>query len=152
VTETSSGGCLCGAVRYRLSAPPISFYVCHCTECQTRSGSAFDLTMIVQTASLTLESGSPAEFQYTLPSGNVDRGRFCASCVTRLWHEPEALPQIRGLCSGTLDDRSRYAPFGDVWTRSAHPWVRLTSGPHFETMPDDPLALVRAWQERQRGD
>ena len=142
------GGCLCGALRYRLTEDPIAFYVCHCTECQRRSGSAFGLSMIVRTDALELISGSPAMFEVELPEGRRDRGRFCLSCATRLWHETDAYPQIRGLRPGTLDEASRYTPYGDVWTRSAQPWVSFTAGPQFEQQPDDPLALVKAWRSR----
>ena len=37
------GGCLCGLIRYRVADEPLTLYVCHCTDCQRRTGSAFCL-------------------------------------------------------------------------------------------------------------
>ncbi len=48
------GGCACGAVRYRLLVEPLDLHVCHCTNCQTVSGSAFGMCMPVPTRSLDL--------------------------------------------------------------------------------------------------
>ena len=41
------GGCQCGAVRYAISAAPLTLYCCHCTECQAQSSSAFGMSMLV---------------------------------------------------------------------------------------------------------
>lgn len=62
------GRCLCGAVQYRVTEPPIMFYACHCTDCQKRSGSAFNLSMWVKRASIEVAQGEPArvELQSTL--------------------------------------------------------------------------------------
>ena len=46
------GGCLCGAVRYALTASPLLAYACHCHDCQTRTGSAFTLTLVIRTQDL----------------------------------------------------------------------------------------------------
>jgi hypothetical protein len=150
MAEPMLGGCVCGAVRYRVTAEPIAFYVCHCTDCQRRTGSAFGLMMIVRTETLELISGSPTSFKADLPGGRRDRGGFCPACAVKLWYEHDAYPQIRGLLAGTLDDAPRYAPHGDVWTRSARSWVSFTGGPRFEQQPDDPLALVNAWRDFRR--
>ena len=44
--SVQTGGCQCGAVRYEVTGPPIKLYVCHCTECQRQSGSAFGMSFI----------------------------------------------------------------------------------------------------------
>ena len=53
------GHCLCGAVAYRLTGEPLTFYACHCTDCQRRTGAAFALSMIVRRAALELTRGEP---------------------------------------------------------------------------------------------
>jgi len=148
--EPLLGGCVCGAVRFQLTGAPLAYYVCHCTDCQTRSGSAFGLSMIVQTKHLTLLSGSPAEYDYTLAAGLQDSGAYCAQCATRLWAAPASFPQVRGLRGGVLDDATRYTPWGDVWTRSARSWVGRTGGPQYETQPANPMDLIDAWQDPER--
>lgn len=46
------GGCLCGAIRYRVLSEPLTVHACHCTDCQRRAGSAFALSMFVDAAEL----------------------------------------------------------------------------------------------------
>ena len=47
-----AGGCMCGALRYEVSAPPLMIYNCHCTNCQKIGGTAFNTSVIVTEASL----------------------------------------------------------------------------------------------------
>lgn len=148
MADDLEGGCVCGAVRYRIAGEPLAYYACHCLNCQKQSGSAFALSMVVRVDQLEVERGAPATFECRLPGGIESRGALCAVCVTRLWHESSAYPQIRSLRGGTLDDPRRHLPYGDVWTRSAQPWVAFTAGPRFDTQPEDPLVLVRAWRDR----
>jgi hypothetical protein len=61
-----AGGCLCGSVRYRLGAEPLTSYVCHCTDCQRRTGSAFALSLIVPAAALVVTRGSTSAYAATL--------------------------------------------------------------------------------------
>jgi hypothetical protein len=150
MTEALLGGCLCGAIRYRLTQEPIAFYACHCTDCQRQTGAAFGLSMIVRREAVELLQGDPRTFHVRLPDGREKRGRFCDACATRLWGEPTKAPAVRVLRPGTLDDPGAYAPFGDIWTGSARPWATFTGGPRFEGQPEDPLAVVRAWQGRPR--
>lgn len=146
--EPLLGGCLCGRVRYRLREDPIAFYACHCTDCQRESGSAFGLSMIVRSEALEHQQGELRRVSVDLPGGRTWRSIRCAECGTRLWSEPVKFPQVRTLRPGTLDDPRAYEPFGNIWTASAHRWAALAPGPCFEGQPEDPLAMVRAWQER----
>ena len=54
-----TGGCGCGAIRYRVTAEPLISYLCHCTECQRRTSSAFGLNMQIPAESLVIEQGKP---------------------------------------------------------------------------------------------
>jgi hypothetical protein len=144
-----AGGCLCGAIRYRLDAEPLSLYACHCRDCQRLTGSAFALSMPVARDALATLSGEPRAYDVAMPGGRRKHGRFCGACSTRLWGEPARFPKIRILRPGTLDDTSWLRPVGSIWTRSAQPWVAALAGAfdHAE-QPEDPLALIRAWQGR----
>ncbi len=148
------GGCLCGAVRYRLVEDPLTLYACHCTDCQRQTGSSFALSMMVRIPALELVRGEPRECDVTLPDGRRKRGRFCGRCGARLF----GLSRIDGLAvlePGTLDDTSWLRPVGHIWTRSAQPWVEIPEGAirHERQPPDDGfLAFVRAWKERGAGD
>jgi hypothetical protein len=142
------GGCLCGLMRYRVSDEPLTLYVCHCTDCQRRTGSAFALSMVVLKSALELLQGDPRTYTVT-SSGVQRRGKFCADCSTRLWGEPLKFPQVVVVQPGTLDDTTWLRPIGHIWTRSKQPWVSIPNDTlNFEGQPDDPMIMVKAWQDR----
>jgi hypothetical protein len=144
------GGCQCGAVRYRVSGPPLTFYACHCTECQKQSASAFGLSLWVRRADFALVSGAPKVWERPADSGNTTRCAFCPNCGTRLYHAPGDDPEIYSLKGGSLDNLSDFAPVGHIWTRSKQAWVDLDSLPGgdltFEAEPPDFDELQRRWR------
>ena len=145
------GGCLCGAIRYRLTDEPLTLYACHCTDCQRQSGSSFALSMIVSRTALDLLQGEPQHYAITLLDGRQKQGRFCGACATRLWSEPVKFPQVVNIDPGALDDTAWLRPIAHIWTRSAQPWVVIPPGAlAFEGQPPDPMALVNAWWDRQK--
>jgi len=140
-----SGRCLCGAVRYRITDAPLVTYACHCTDCQKRSGSAFGLSMWVRRASIELTQGEATMHVSATEDGRPRHTRICATCVTRLWSEPQKRPDIAVLRPGTLDDTSWVKPQAHIWTRSAQPWVEIPEGvPRYETQPANFLDLLNA--------
>ena len=143
------GGCLCGSVRYELSAEPLTSYVCHCADCQRRTGSEFALSIIVPAEALALTRGSTSPYYAVLSDGRVKRGQVCAACGTRLWGEPLHYHSIRVLQLGTLDEPSLFPPVAHIWTRSAQPWVVFPEDVAlFMEQPDERTQLVKLWQRR----
>jgi hypothetical protein len=135
-TDSREGGCQCGRVRYRLEGSPIALAICHCSECQRQSGSAFGMSLIVPEASFQLVVGKPQSFTRDADSGSTVTCYFCGSCGTRLYHDPESRPGSVNIKAGTLDDTSWLAPNLHVWTRSKQPWVPIPEGvPCFERQP-----------------
>jgi hypothetical protein len=123
-----TGGCQCGAVRYRIVGEPINVVACHCQECQRQSGSAFGMSMITKVQDFVLESGQLKEFARASDSGRPVRCAFCPECGTRIYHVPSYLPGVVNVKPGTLDDTSWLKPSGHTWTRSAQPWLTLPDG------------------------
>ena len=145
------GGCLCGAIRYRLTAEPITLYACHCTDCQRHSGSAFNLSMLVPRPALEITRGKPARFSVPLPGERSWNGVYCDACAARLWTEPVKFPQISTLRPGTLDDTSWLRPVGHIWTRSRQPWIQIPNDMlSYEQQADDMLRMIRAYQQQLR--
>jgi hypothetical protein len=142
------GGCICGAIRYRVGDEPLTIYACHCTDCQRHTGTSFALSMPVRRRTFTVVAGSPREYSVPVEGGHVRHGRFCAECGTRLWGEPLRLPDVIILRPGTLDDTRWVTPVAHIWTRSAQPWVSFGDGVQFETQPPDGKTLVELWRER----
>lgn len=125
-----SGGCQCGAVRYAVTAPPVVVFVCHCTDCQRRSGSAFVVSLIVADSDFQLTRGRLTPQTRTGDSGGQLTHWFCAACGTPiLGMERGASPgRYQTVRVGTLDDVSGIRPTVHTWTRSAQDWVTIPAG------------------------
>jgi hypothetical protein len=120
-------------VRYRLTGEPLGLAVCHCTECQRQSGSAFGMSLAVPSASFRLLSGELKTFTVSCDSGRTKRCAFCPGCGTRIHHQ--VLETVLSIKAGTLDDTSRLSPLAHYWTRSKQPWVPIPAGAR--CFPDD---------------
>ena len=140
------GGCQCGAVRFKLKAPPLAVYACHCKDCQRFSGTTHSISMVVPAERLQLTLGVMSLFEKLADSGRVVRMLGCQSCGTKVWNEPANAPDLLILKAGTLDDLSWAAPVGNIWTSSKAPWVEIdASGPNFEQQPPNRQPLIDAW-------
>jgi hypothetical protein len=138
MAETLTGGCLCGAVRYRVEQT-VRFrsYACHCTDCQTRSGSAFGIQQAVLLGDLTVE-GELSRGQHVQPSGAVAGIYACAKCLTRIYTDNDQRPGIVNLRAGTLDDSQMLVPAAHLWVSSKLPWVVIPeSAIVLDTQPQD---------------
>jgi len=139
---TIEGGCRCGAVRYTLGLndlPPT--YACHCTDCQTWSGSAFSQQAVVAESAIEA-SGPIVIYELTSPSGRVSRQRMCGVCHTRIFNTNSARPGIAVVRAGTLDRSNELIVTAHIWTRSKQPWLELPDGaPAWsETPPPEEMA------------
>ena len=87
-----TGGCACGAIRFKITAPLMSVGVCHCTDCQKASGGAPNYVALAPAAGLEVVKGEPRTYVRKGDSGQ-DVGRvFCADCGTPLWSIPPSAP------------------------------------------------------------
>ena len=146
-TFPCDGGCACGAVRYRLLEEPIGLHVCHCTDCQTVTGTAFVLSMPMRRRALELIQGQPRLVEFTTRSGIQQRNRCCTDCSTRLWSERET--EYITFRPGTLDDTEWLTPVAHIWTSSAQPWVQIPENVLcFEKGVDDYTDIAQAWKRR----
>ena len=115
---------------YSVDAQPVWQGVCHCSDCQRQTATAFSTIVGVPISALTLEGGSLASFK--TPSEGYEsttERRFCSGCGSPIFSTIEALPEIAWLKAGTIDDASWFEPVAEIWTRSAQPWA-----PHFENV------------------
>ncbi len=120
------GGCLCGAVRYSSSAEPGGSAVCHCTDCQRQTGSAFSVILAVPEDSFTIAGDSLSSFDTSGDdSGQPVHRYFCSSCGSPLFSKVEAAAGKVFIKAGTLDDTSWLDPGRHIWTSSKQPWVQI---------------------------
>jgi hypothetical protein len=116
------GGCHCGRISYEADIDPDKVGVCHCTDCQTLSGSAFVVYIPVPKEALTLR-GEPKLYLKTAESGNRRAQAFCPECGTRIYASADTDPQVFNLRIGTVHQRASLAPKTQLWCRSALPWT-----------------------------
>ena len=121
----STGGCLCGAIRYSISPAPTTVIACHCTHCRKISGAGSSHNAAVPTSSVTITAGKPKMFIDTAASGNRLKRFFCADCGSSLYSQREKMPEMMILKVGTLDDASGLKMAINVWTDSALPWMHV---------------------------
>jgi hypothetical protein len=119
------GGCQCGRVRYRVEGKSFGLAVCHCTECQRQSGSAFGMSLAVASSAFKLHSGALKTFEVKCDSGRIKTCAFCRDCGTRIYHQTSTGMSIK---AGTLDDTSRLKPDAHYWTMRKQPWVVVPDG------------------------
>lgn len=123
-----TGHCLCGGVTYSVEAEPVWQGVCHCSNCQRQTASAFSAVVGVPSKSLTVQGSSLASFK-TISEGfqSTTERRFCSTCGSPIYSTIESMPEVAFLKAGTIDDISWFEPSVEIWTSSAQAWV-----PHFE--------------------
>ncbi|MBX7481038.1 GFA family protein [Qipengyuania qiaonensis] len=120
-----SGGCLCGAVRYTLREGfRLNPYACHCTDCQSRTGTAFSEHMLFALADLDL-TGEMDVGEYDQPSGAHSRIFGCAQCKSRIYAVNDRREGMASLRCGTLDESASIVPAAHLWVTSKQPWIGL---------------------------
>lgn len=114
--ETRTGGCQCGAVRFRIHGQLGRPSICHCRMCQKAFGGFFGPLVSAPKDGVEWTRGEPKYFQSSV---NIDRG-FCDGCGTPLTYRH---PQGLELAIGAFDDRDDLAPQIQVNFHARLPWV-----------------------------
>ena len=122
------GGCHCGNIRYEAEVDPARVVICHCTDCQTLSGSAFRTVVSTREGSFRLLSGAPKVYVRTAESGNQREQTFCPDCGTPLYSAPVGGgAETVGLRVGTVRQRDQLIPSSQFWFRSSQTWLQRLS-------------------------
>jgi len=123
---TVTGRCLCGAIRWESSAPPIVTRVCWCRDCQYLGAGSGTVNACFRTAEFTV-TGQTTDYSSVADSGNQMHRRFCRSCGTPLFSEAEARPHLIFVRVGTFDDPNLAHPAMTIWTSSAPRWACIAA-------------------------
>ena len=121
----AEGGCLCGALRYRVTETPTDAAYCHCRMCQRRSGAPAVATVEVPVAGLEFTQGELAAYQSSAAAQRV----FCRDCGTEIYFSLIDDPSGRSLNLGTLDDTEAVRPVKHIWTKSQLSWFDIRDSP-----------------------
>ena len=117
------GACHCGAIRYEADVDPDTAAICHCTDCQTLSGSAFRTVVPAKKGDFRLLAGQPKTYLKTAESGNKRVQAFCAECGTPIYSAAPGDSPVFYLRVGTARQRAQLRPQAQLWSRSAQDWV-----------------------------
>ena len=116
------GHCHCGEIAFEAEVDPNALTICHCTDCQTLTGSAFRVNIPASTEHFVLR-GTPKSYVKTAESGNKRRHAFCGNCGTPIYACAVDNPQVYALRVGTITQRAAFKPQRQGWRRSALAWV-----------------------------
>ena len=118
------GRCHCGYITYEAEIDPDKTLICHCTDCQTLSASAFRVVTYTRENAFTLLSGELKTYIKTSEGGNKRPQSFCPECGTAI-HATAAGegPKVYSIRLGSVRQRDQIVPKTHVWFRSAQPWV-----------------------------
>jgi hypothetical protein len=119
-----TGGCLCGKIRYEADGESFLAIRCHCRDCQYVAGGEPTAVMSVGRGALRVQ-GEPRAYRSKADSGVGVFRSFCADCGTPLFAGNEKDADVIAIKLGSLDDPSRFAPAGHIWTSSAQPWHHI---------------------------
>jgi hypothetical protein len=125
------GGCRCGAVRLRVTKPPLLAAACHCAGCQSMSASAFSLSLAIPADGFEIVEGEPV-----LGGLNRDMHHFCPRCLTWMFTRPIGMDWLVNLRPSMLDDHGWFSPFVETFTGEKLPWAETPARHSFETMPE----------------
>jgi hypothetical protein len=119
------GGCHCGAIRYAAEIEPEHVVICHCTDCQTLSGSAFRVVARTREGTFRLTAGAPRIYVKTGESGTRRQQSFCPDCGSPIYSTGvgEGQQKVHSIRVGTIRQRAELIPKAQVWHRSAQQWV-----------------------------
>ena len=123
----ANGGCLCGAVRYRLSGQSVMVAVCHCATCQKNTGSAFSTNIAMPKEAVEISGESLATYEERAAADTAPFFRsFCIQCGSPICGQGDAYPGLIFIKAGTLDDPSWVKPTIHMWCSEKQPWVTIS--------------------------
>lgn len=131
------GACHCGRITYAAEIDPERVMICHCTDCQTLSGSAFRTVALTRPGAFTLLTGAPRIYVKISDRGARRQQGFCPDCGTPIFSAPEGdEPKVYSIRVGTARQRQEVLPRLQIWRRSALRWLAtLPAIPATETQP-----------------
>lgn len=117
------GACHCGSISYEATVDLEHVGICHCTDCQTLSGSAFRTFVLAPKDGFRLLSGQPKIYIKTGDSGAKRAQTFCPECGTPIYSSAASDPQMFSIRAGTVRQRNALVPRRQIWCRSAQAWL-----------------------------
>jgi hypothetical protein len=123
---TRHASCSCGQLNLTVEGEPVRISMCHCLECQRRTGAVSSNQARFRREQITI-AGKATEWKRTADSGNVLTYSFCRVCGSTVYWENTGFPDVLAVAIGTFADPSFPPPTISVWEECRHSWVPLPS-------------------------
>ena len=124
-----TGSCHCGRITYEAEIDPEHVGICHCTDCQVLTGSAFRVSVPAPAPSFRLLTGTPKIYVKTADSGTRRRHAFCPDCGAPIAAFADSdQPPTYTLRVGGLAEKAQLPPTRRIWCASALPWSTNVGG------------------------
>ena len=119
---TRLAACSCAQVRVACTGDPVRISICHCLECQRRTGSVFGAQARFPRDQVAI-TGTTTAYRRGADSGNAIVFHFCPACGSTVYWEPREFPDLIAIAIGMFGDPTFPAPWFSVYERRRHPWV-----------------------------
>jgi hypothetical protein len=116
--QIHEGGCLCSAIRFRISGEPLFSIICHCATCRRASAAPTVAWLTLDRGQVEILSGQPCSFR---SSEGVVR-QFCGTCGSQLLYESVASPATIDITTASLDNPNLFPPTQEVWLEHRVSW------------------------------
>ena len=121
MSEPAEGGCLCGAVRYRIEGEAVAATLCHCADCRRASGGTNMAWAVFDKDQVEWLRRAPADYS----SSPGIFWLFCPECGSTVGYRRSERPGHLDITTGTLDDPDRYPPDVEIWVGERIGWEAL---------------------------
>src|SRR5262249_18787163 len=119
---TRRAACSCGHLQLAVEGEPLRISICHCLECQRRTGAAIANLARFRREQIAV-NGTAKAWKRTAESGNTLNCFFCPTCGSTVYYENEAFPEFVVVAIGSFADPNFPAPTISVWEQTRHSWV-----------------------------
>lgn len=126
-TITRKAACSCGSLSVTCTGEPALVALCHCLECQRRTGAPFGVAAFFAETAVAVD-GASTEYRRMGASGHEIEFHFCPTCGTNLFWRPHFRPGLVAVAVGAFADPAFPAPTKAVYTERRHPWVAVDIG------------------------
>jgi hypothetical protein len=117
------GRCHCGRVTYEAEIDPEQVSICHCTDCQSLTGSPYRVTVICAGDAIRMTGEAAKIYPKTGDNGRTWYQHFCGECGSPLFTSGDGDPGDWGIRWGSIRQRGALRPRRQLWCRSAAPWI-----------------------------
>jgi hypothetical protein len=122
--QAHEGGCLCGAIRYRVRGAPSNSMICHCKTCRRAAGSPVVAWVTFSKENFEIVKGEANTYR----SSEFVRRTFCPACGAPLTYEHADSPQSIDITTCTLDDPQSFPPTHHSWLSHDLSWIKFGDG------------------------